>query len=231
MGATCGSEQKTELENANETLEVQICALEARIVKMEREAAGWAAQVNTESTAKMRALQCLKKKRQFEQQRDRLLSTQSNIESAQFQQEQTNVAYKTANALRKGHDDMKLQQNKMNVNELENLMDDMQDRQAALRESQDILARSGATDGIMDVDFEAEFQALANQAAMENRAEQSYLDNEYATMAKPSRPNEILAHALPPPPPPPPQRARQGLTPPQQDRQAPVGRQRCLEVA
>lgn len=225
---TCGAEPKNELDEANETLELQIRTLEGRIAKMDKESKGWASQVNTEPTAKMRAMQCLKKKKQFEQQRDRLLATQSNIESAQFQQEQTNIAYKTTQALHKGHEKMKLQQDKMNVNELENLMDDMQDRQAALRESQDILARNGATDGVMDSDFEAEFRALTMQTASENRAEQSYLEKEFAALAGPARPSDGLAHALPPPPPPPPARARQGPSPAQQDNYGPRGRQPML---
>merc|ERR1719221_1803785 len=113
----------------------------------------------------MRAMQCLKKKRNYEMQRDRLLATQSNVESAQFQQEQTAVALKTAQALKKGHDKMKEQQEKMNVQDLELLMDDMQDRQSLLRESQEALARSGAIDAIREDDFEAEFQRLIDSSA------------------------------------------------------------------
>lgn len=159
MGGIC-SVTEPSLEDANDTLEMQIQSLERRIVKMARDAQSWASQVNSEPTAKMRAMQCLKKKRQYEQQRDRLVATQSNVESAQFQQEQTAIALKTAQALKKGHLKMKDQQDKMNVDNLELLMDDMQDRQLALRESQDALARNGAIDGLREDDFEAEFQRL-----------------------------------------------------------------------
>merc|ERR1712039_572837 len=121
-------------------------------------------------------MQCLKKKRQYEQQRDRLIATQSNVESAQFQQEQTAIALKTAQALRKGHDKMKDQQDKMNVDKLEQLMDDMQDRQLALRESQDALARNGAIDGIREDDFEAEFQRLTMDTVEKTMERERYVD-------------------------------------------------------
>jgi len=173
MGGICSAGEPT-LEDANDTLEMQIQSLERRIVKMTRDAKTWAAQVDSEPTAKMRAMQCLKKKRQYEQQRDRLISTQSNVESAQFQQEQTAVALKTAQALRKGHDKMKDQQEKMNVDKLEQLMDDMQDGQLALRETQDALARNGAIDGIREDDFEAEFQRLTMDTVEKSMERERY---------------------------------------------------------
>merc|ERR1712039_364822 len=76
------------------------------------------------------------------------------------QQEQTQIAFKAAQALRKGHEKMKEQQAKMDVEQLEQLMDDFQDRQAALQDSQEVMARSGALDGVPDADFEAEFRVL-----------------------------------------------------------------------
>lgn len=175
MGATfgtCGRESEPSLEEANITLDVQVQNLENRIAKMTRDAQSWASQAASEPTAKMRCMACLKKKKQYELQRDRLLATQSNIESAQFQQEQTQIAYKAAQALRKGHEKMKEQQEKMNVESLENLMDDMQDRQVALRESQEVMARNGAVDGTTDDDFEAEFRAMLTGTEQEMPTQQ-----------------------------------------------------------
>mmetsp|Transcript_39213 Transcript_39213/g.110845 ORF Transcript_39213/g.110845 Transcript_39213/m.110845 type:complete len:225 (+) Transcript_39213:132-806(+) len=167
MGATCNKEERRghepTLQDATVTLDRQINELERRIARVGHDAKIWAARADTEPMAKTIAMQCLKEKKQYEQQRDRLMGMHFNIEGARFQEEQAGVTLMAARAMQLGHERLKDHKEALDCENLEELMDSMQDLTLDLQEAQGALARDGMLDGNVDDDIEAEFAKLRGE--------------------------------------------------------------------
>merc|ERR1719188_1550518 len=113
------------LQDASAKIDAQIQNLEEKIVKAEQEAREHVAKGATNPTAKARALQAMKKKKMYEQQRDQLLGTQFNVENLAFQQEQAEVTLTAVEAMKAGQDQLKAQQQKINIGQVDKLTDDL----------------------------------------------------------------------------------------------------------
>jgi len=176
---------RSTLQDASLQIDLQINDLERRIAKAEKDAKSWAAKADSEPSAKVRAVQILKQKKMFEQQRDRLLGTHFNVENVQFQQEQAELTYLAAQAMQKGADRLRMQQELMPVDLLEQLADEMHDLTVEFRDAQDVLAREGACgDGLEDV--EGEFLKLQAEAAAADRGFEAELRALQVEAAAPS---------------------------------------------
>eukprot|EP00406_Dinophysis_acuminata_P073867 CAMPEP_0179259434 /NCGR_PEP_ID=MMETSP0797-20121207/25824_1 /TAXON_ID=47934 /ORGANISM="Dinophysis acuminata, Strain DAEP01" /LENGTH=226 /DNA_ID=CAMNT_0020967487 /DNA_START=16 /DNA_END=696 /DNA_ORIENTATION=+ len=162
--AVYGGKKHVGLEDASIKIANHINQLERKIAKAGEDAKTWASRADTDPTARTRAMQLLKQKKMYEQQRDRLMGTHFNVEAAAFQQEQSEVTLLAARAMQQSHDKLRQQAEMLPVDELERMTDDIQELTHQLRESQDALARSGAVDGVGMDDCEAEFQALQAEA-------------------------------------------------------------------
>merc|ERR1712232_144055 len=104
-------------------------------------------------------MQALKRKKQYEEQRDQLVATQFNVENLAFQQEQAEITTTTVQAMQQATADLKAQQGKIDASTVERVMDDMQDMADDLKEVQEMLTRpQGSADA--DEDLEAEFAAM-----------------------------------------------------------------------
>jgi len=154
------------LQDAAGKMDNQILNLEAKISKTEEDAKQWVAKAATNPTAKARAMQCLKMKKQYEQQRDQLMGTQFNLENMAFQQEQADVTSTAVSALAAGRDQMKLQQQKINVESVERLTDDIADLAGEMAEIQNALAGSALAGGAADSELEAEWNRMQEEEAM-----------------------------------------------------------------
>jgi len=131
--------------------------------------------------AKQLALQCMKRKKMYEQQRDQLIGTQFNVECLAGAQEQAELTAMTVAAMQHGHNQLKQQQSRLGgVTDIEKLMDDMADLNAEMADVNEALSSSYAVpDGFNDADCEAEFAALEEQIAAEK------LDGRYVSDARP----------------------------------------------
>jgi len=63
-------------------------------------------------------------KKMYEQHRDQLLGTQFNVETLQFQAEQAEITALSVQAMQAGHAQMKKQQERMSVEQIERLQDE-----------------------------------------------------------------------------------------------------------
>jgi len=159
---------RTPAQRASARIQSQISSLERRIVEAGDEAKMWTAQADSNPTAKVRALQCLKKKKQYEEELQRLVGTHFNIEQMEFQQEQADLTMLAAKAMQNGHDRMKEAQDLLVVADLEKLVDDVHDLGDDLKFAQDALAMGGPAGGVMD---DAEAAAAAGDGDRQGTAE------------------------------------------------------------
>lgn len=75
---------------------------------------------------KKRAMDCLKRKRMYEQQRDQMMNQQFNIDQTSFAIETIKSTQTTVAAMKEASKTLKKEQKKINLNDLENMQDDME---------------------------------------------------------------------------------------------------------
>merc|ERR1719456_414514 len=121
--------------------------------------------------ARSMAMQVMKRKKMYEQQRDQMMGTQFNVDSLAFAQESAEVTAMSVDAMRAGHQELKTAYAKMDIGDIERLMDDMADLADESKEIQDAIATSFAVpDGFDEAEFENEFAALEEEMKMESLA-------------------------------------------------------------
>eukprot|EP00425_Heterocapsa_triquetra_P002879 CAMPEP_0195058844 /NCGR_PEP_ID=MMETSP0448-20130528/6509_1 /TAXON_ID=66468 /ORGANISM="Heterocapsa triquestra, Strain CCMP 448" /LENGTH=198 /DNA_ID=CAMNT_0040089023 /DNA_START=79 /DNA_END=671 /DNA_ORIENTATION=+ len=151
------------LGDASKQLSAKIEDLEGRITKADEEAKQWIAKKDTQPTAKARAMQAIKRKKLYEQQRDQLLGTQFNLENMAIQQEQAQVTLTAVEAMSQATGQLKAQKEKIGVDQVEKLTDDMQELAADMADINAALAQGASTEH--DEEAEAELAALYAQEA------------------------------------------------------------------
>mmetsp|Transcript_6134 Transcript_6134/g.14657 ORF Transcript_6134/g.14657 Transcript_6134/m.14657 type:complete len:220 (-) Transcript_6134:87-746(-) len=134
------------------------------------------------------AMQTMKRKKMYEQQRSQLLGTQFNIDSLAFAQEQASTTAVTIQAMKAGQQKLKQQYAQMNVGDVERLMDEMADLQGDAQEIQDILSQNYAVpDGFDEAEFEQEFAQLEEEMKMDQLyGKPSYLSTPTPTAGTPA---------------------------------------------
>ncbi|CAE7312442.1 chmp5 [Symbiodinium natans] len=147
---------------------------------------------------KQLALQCMKRKKMYEQQRDQILGTQFNVDSLAGAQEQAEINIMTVEAMKVGHQDLKDRYQQIGgVMDIEKLMDNMADLNDEISDINEAISTTYAVpDGFDEASFEAEFSALEEEMKMEalagisSTAKPSYLPAEApeapATAAEPA---------------------------------------------
>merc|ERR1712232_1224671 len=118
---------KPSLEEAAAKIDLQIQNLETMIAKADQTIRENVAKGASNPTAKARAMQEMKKKKMYEQQRDQLLGTQFNVETLKFQQDQAEITVTAVEAMTAGQQQLKQQTQAINVESVDKLRDDMED--------------------------------------------------------------------------------------------------------
>lgn len=175
MGATCGGEgdvvrepPKTPLQKTADSLAMQVTNLDQKIAQADieiRQHVAMGALSEGNKVAKQRALQIMKMKKLYEQQRENLLGTHFNVESLVSQQAQADVNLAAFEAMKQSQEMMRLQTANMSVDQVENLKDQMEllgDEMQLINES---LAQSNPMAAGEDADIEAEYAKLAGETA------------------------------------------------------------------
>mmetsp|Transcript_63251 Transcript_63251/g.124587 ORF Transcript_63251/g.124587 Transcript_63251/m.124587 type:complete len:209 (+) Transcript_63251:129-755(+) len=155
------------LQEASAKIDDQVATLDLKISKADNDAKQWVAKAATNPTAKARAMQCLKMKKQYEAQRDQLMNTQFNLNNMAFQQEQAEVTAAVVAGMAAGRDQLKAMQDKINVETVDKLTDDLAEISDEMRAIQEALAGSGTGVAADDGELEAEWERMQEQAAME----------------------------------------------------------------
>lgn len=172
MGGQGGKEaappaaQAPSLQEASATLESRIKDLELKINKADEEAKQWISKKESNPSAKARAMQVLKRKKLYEQQREQLVGTQFNLESLAFQQDSAEVTVTAVSAMTQATADLKRHKDKINMASVDKIMDELQDVQDEMKDVQEALARPIGGVAEDDEDLEAEFARLQEEETM-----------------------------------------------------------------
>merc|ERR1712032_640434 len=134
---------------------------------------------------KQLALQTMKRKKMYEQQRDTLLGTQFNVDCLAGAQEQAEMTVTAVEAMRAGQQDLKQRYADLGgVGDIEKLMDNMADLQDEISDINEAISTSYAVpDGFDEAAFEEEFSVLEEEITMEK----------LAGMSNPARPTYLPA--------------------------------------
>eukprot|EP00747_Dinoflagellata_sp_TGD_P139493 gnl/TRDRNA2_/TRDRNA2_175895_c3_seq1.p1 gnl/TRDRNA2_/TRDRNA2_175895_c3~~gnl/TRDRNA2_/TRDRNA2_175895_c3_seq1.p1 ORF type:complete len:261 (+),score=83.01 gnl/TRDRNA2_/TRDRNA2_175895_c3_seq1:32-814(+) len=153
------------LQQASAKIDAQVQNLEAQIAKLDDEIKTHIAKNKPE--AKQRALQCMKKKKMCEQQRDQLIGTQFNVDQMAFAQEQAEITAIAVEAMKVGQAQLKAQQQRIGIAEVEKLNDDIQELQDEMREVNEVLARTSGLgiNGADEEELDAEYRQLQEEMA------------------------------------------------------------------
>merc|ERR1719382_1153767 len=118
---------------------------------------------------KQLAMQCMKRKKMYEQQRDQIMGAQFNMDCLAGAQEQAELTAMTVEAMSAGHQDLKQRYAEMGgAADIERLMDSMADLQDEISDINEALSTSYAVpDGFDESAFEAEFSALEEEMTMQ----------------------------------------------------------------
>jgi len=115
--------------------------------------------VSAKNSAKQRAMQLLKQKKTYENQRNSLMQQSFNIEQASFATQTMQDTALTIQAMRGANIALKNQMKELNLDDLEDIQDELQDMFDQTNEIQEIMSRTYDMPGdINEADLEQESQ-------------------------------------------------------------------------
>lgn len=153
-------------------LELELKAYKDKIKKAKSPAA--------KKTLQKRAMEVLKRKRMYEQQRDMVAGQQFNIDQASFGIESAKANVQTVAAMKSATTQLKATlKNDLDIDAVEDLADDMAEMMEDFNEINEALGRNFATpDDLSETDLEAELEMLEDELeedALEEDATPVYL--------------------------------------------------------
>jgi len=156
------SDASTSINNRVGALDEKIGNLDGELIKFKdqlKRAKGPAAE-----GIKRRALETLKRKKMYEQQRDQMAGQAFNVEQTAFAIETVKDTQTTVFAMKAAAQALKVENQKIDIGSVEDLQDDLADMFEDMAEINDLMARSYATpDGLDEDDLEAELAALGDE--------------------------------------------------------------------
>eukprot|EP00931_Biecheleriopsis_adriatica_P117573 TRINITY_DN93073_c0_g1_i1.p1 TRINITY_DN93073_c0_g1~~TRINITY_DN93073_c0_g1_i1.p1 ORF type:complete len:220 (+),score=62.91 TRINITY_DN93073_c0_g1_i1:24-662(+) len=161
------------LSETSAKIDSRVQDLEAKIAKCDEDLRRhMAAAGRGSASTKQLALQVLKRKKMYEQQRDQILGTQFNVENLAMAQEQAEMSVAVVEGMKAGYQDLKNRYQQIGGSmDIERLMDQMADLNDEIGDINEALATSFAVpDGFDEASFEAELGALEEEMAMEKLA-------------------------------------------------------------
>ncbi|CAE7730025.1 chmp5 [Symbiodinium pilosum] len=145
------------LSETSQRIDSRVTDLEKKIAKCDEDLRRY---VGGKASAQQKqlALQCMKRKKMYEQQRDQILGTQFNVDSLAGAQEQAEINIMTVEAMKVGHQDLKERYEQIGgVMDIEKLMDNMADLNDEIADINEAISTSYAVpDGFDESSFEAE---------------------------------------------------------------------------
>jgi len=172
------------LQDTTSCLNGRITQLDEKILGLENELRRYKEQLKTANGAakasiQKRALDTLKRKKMYEQQRDQVSAQSFNIDQTAFAIESIRDTQTTVAAMKAAAVQLKQEHKKINLNEIDDMQDELSDMFDDMQEISDTLGRSYNTpDGIDESDLEAELAGLEDELeaeAISGTAQPSYL--------------------------------------------------------
>lgn len=190
------------LAESTETVNKRVGALDDKIKALDKQLVDFKNQIKAtrpgpaQNRIKQRAMQVLKQKRMYEQQRDQLGGMAWNMEQASFATENIQTAIHTTAALKGGTEALKGQMKLISLDEIEDNLDDMAELLEESNEIQEALGRSYGVDeeidmGELDDELAAIDEQLSLEAEMGDSEVPAYLQDETtepATIAPSAQP-------------------------------------------
>mmetsp|Transcript_90738 Transcript_90738/g.282672 ORF Transcript_90738/g.282672 Transcript_90738/m.282672 type:complete len:223 (-) Transcript_90738:52-720(-) len=155
------------LDDAATKIASQVSNLDNMIAKADEEIRQHVSKGGSNPTAKQRALQAMKRKKMYEQQRDQLIGTQFNVETLKFQQEQADITLTAVQAMKAGHDQLKKQTDQINVGQVDKLRDDMEELADDMKAIGEALGGTSLVDGTADDELAEEYAKMEEEMAAE----------------------------------------------------------------
>jgi charged multivesicular body protein 5 len=173
------------LEDAAKGLGGRVDAMEAKIDSLEKELRVYKDKIKKSNSPaakqqlQKRAMEILKRKRMYEQQRDQAMGQQFNVDQAAFSIESAKATVTTVAALKASNVELKkaIRQD-LNIDSVDDLADDMAELMDDFNEINEALGRNFATpDDIDEADLDAELEMLGDEFETidELESEPSYL--------------------------------------------------------
>mmetsp|Transcript_18899 Transcript_18899/g.59932 ORF Transcript_18899/g.59932 Transcript_18899/m.59932 type:complete len:269 (+) Transcript_18899:83-889(+) len=232
------------LARASKEIDMQVDTIERKIQKAEETIRHYVERAASDPVAKQRALQAMKRKKMLEAQRQDLIGAQFNCDSLADQQEQAKFTLRAVEAMKAGHMVLKQDQAKMDVRQVEEMLDATEDIADDMRAISESLAR-----GSDQASLESELLALQREYAPRSavtagpqmdvraalEAEAALPTARPAAAQQPAAPlkstNSFMEGKLPAPPPPPPPPARTTPNPRADDLKADLWAKSALSAA
>lgn len=146
--------------------------LDGRIRTLDQELSRYAEQMRkmkpgpAKASIQQRALRVLKQKKQYEAQRDKMASTQFNMEQVKFAQDSMTDTVATVSAMKGANAALKKQFKAIDVDKVEDLQDDMADLLEQAEEIQGVLGRSYNLEEVDEGALEDELRALEDDPSL-----------------------------------------------------------------
>merc|ERR1719150_2499859 len=142
-------------------LEKKIQRLERQILELKKKMQK--ARGAAKNTYKNKSTQITKKKKQYEQQRDRMMGQQMNIDNAKFAQQSIKDNADMVVAMKGAATQLKQQFKEIDIDEVEDLQDEMMDLMEDANEINDILGEAWGMDDFDEDDLLEELDGLDDE--------------------------------------------------------------------
>lgn len=192
------------LDQASQGLGGRIGSMDSKINDLEKELRVYKDKIKaTKSPAakkqlQKRAMEILKRKRMYEQQRDQIAGQQFNIDQANFGLESAKASVQTVAAMKAASKELKNTIRKdLDLNEVDDLADDMAELMDDFNYINEALGRNFATpDDLDEADLDAELEMLGDELEEEMAEESVDATPSYLMPAMPSQlPSQKLPEA------------------------------------
>mmetsp|Transcript_16069 Transcript_16069/g.16200 ORF Transcript_16069/g.16200 Transcript_16069/m.16200 type:complete len:235 (-) Transcript_16069:162-866(-) len=156
------------LSEAGAGINTRIEGLDAKIKGLDNELRRFKEQLKsakgpTKASIQKRAMETLKRKKMYEQQRDQMAAQSFNLDQTSFAIESIKDTQLAVSAMKTAAVTLKTETKKMNINEIEDFQDDLADMFEDMEEINEIMGRSYGTPAIEDCDLEAELACLEDE--------------------------------------------------------------------
>ncbi|KAF3930833.1 hypothetical protein ABW19_dt0201451 [Dactylella cylindrospora] len=187
---------KPTLDDAITKIDTRVSSLDVQISKLNAELATYQAKMAkmrdgpAKNSLKTKALSILKRRKQYEQQRDQLMNQSWNMEQANMMTDNLKNVMTTVDALKTTNKTLKAQYGKINLDKIEQLQDEMADLLEIGNEINATMARSyDLPEDVDEAELDAELEALSAEVElgggwegnMEGDAVPSFLQEEVPT--------------------------------------------------
>lgn len=157
------ADASTSVGNRVGALDEKIAALDKELIKYKnqlKQTPAGAAQAGI----KRRAMETLKRKKMYEQQRDMVSAQQFNLDSTAFMMESVKDTQNVVAALKAASVQVKAEHKKIDINQIEDMQDDLEDMFEDMNEINEIMGRTyGVPDGIDEDELDAELAGLEEE--------------------------------------------------------------------